>query len=341
MSDEFGQSDSQECIGLVDYLRQGQERDWQLTGDKQYLDDPILRQIGDTPLIEHPNDKNVLCKLERESPTRSHKDRLALGMLLEMRKRGEIEPGEAIVEASSGNMGGGVALVANRLGHPCTIVTPETASPIKMGYVRSLGAELKEVPSASHDANDYYQNQARQYAEETDAVLINQYERSLNPEVHYLWTGPELWSQIEGREVTHIVAATGSGGTLSGLGRYIKEQDETITTVGVDAERSNISRDFNGKDRIEYETEIEGLGQYRTTDAISFDAIDEMVSVPDETVLETTRRVSEEHALLVGPSSGAVLHVAETIRAENDDARVVAIVHDGAEQYYHQIDGWS
>lgn len=301
--------------------------------------DPVLEQIGGTPLVAHPAD-DVLCKMERQSPTLSHKDRLAVGMLLALKDRGELADGQRVVEASSGNMAGGVALACNRLGHPCTIVSPETASPIKMGFVKALGAELVQVPPVPHTADEYYQKQAARRAEDGDALYLNQYERALNREVHAAWTGPELWAQIEDRSVTHIVAATGSGGTISGIGAYVSDQDDAIRIVGVDADRSNISRDFYGEARGEYETAIEGLGQYRTTEAIDFDVIDEMVSVADDDAIARAKSEAADHGLLLGLSSGAVMEVARSITAEDDDACVVAVVHDGAEQYFHQVEGW-
>lgn len=300
--------------------------------------DPVLRQIGDTPLIRHPA-ADVLCKLERQSPTLSHKDRLALGMVLELRESGELAAGQRVVEASSGNTAGGVALVCNRLGHPCTIVSPETASPIKMGFVRALDAELVQVPPAPHDSPDHYQVRGARLAAEADGVFLNQYERALNREVHARWTGPELWAQIEALPVTHVVAATGSGGTLSGIGVALKRRDPSIRIVGVDAERSNVSRDFHGRERMAYDTAIEGLGQYRTTDAIDFDVIDEVVSVADETAIARAEHEAADHGLLLGLSSGAVMEVARSIA--DSDPWVVALVHDGAEQYFHQVEGWS
>ncbi len=303
------------------------------------ITDPVLRGIGETPLVAHPDD-NVLCKMERQSPTLSHKDRLAAGMLLALKARGELADGQRVVEASSGNMAGGVALSCNRLGHPCTIVSPETASPIKMGFVRALGAELIQVPAVPHDHEDYYQKQAARRAADGDALYLNQYERALNREVHAAWTGPELWAQIEDRPVTHVVAATGSGGTISGIGAYVSEQDDSIRIVGVDADRSNVSRDFYGQARGEYETAIEGLGQYRTTEAIDFDAIDEMVSVADDNAIARAKSEAADHGLLLGLSSGAVMEVARSITDADDGACVVAVVHDGAEQYFHQVEGW-
>lgn len=306
-------------------------------GSSYSFTDPVLQQIGDTPLVPHPT-ADVFCKMERQSPTLSHKDRLAVGMLTELKERGELDDGQRVVEASSGNMAGGVALACNRLGHPCTIVSPETASPIKMGFVRALGAELARVPAVSHESEDYYQNRAAEIAREKDALYLNQYERALNREVHYGWTGPELWGQIADEPVTHVVAATGSGGTLSGIGEYANERDESIQIVGVDAEHSNVSRDFRGQDRTEYDTEIEGLGQYRTTDAIDFDAIDEMVSVSDEDAVARAKHEAAENGLLLGTSSGAVMEVARSIA--DDEGCVVAVVHDGSEQYFHQVEGW-
>ena len=309
----------------------------QQRGSEYTFTDPVLRQIGDTPLVPHPNDA-VFCKMERQSPTLSHKDRLAVGMLAELKERGELANGQRVVEASSGNMAGGVALACNRLGHPCTIVSPETASPIKMGFVRALGAELVQVPAVPHESDDYYQNRAADIAQEREALYLNQYERALNREVHYSWTGPELWEQIADKQVTHIVAATGSGGTLSGIGEYVNERDGSIRIVGVDAEHSNISRDFYGEERTEYDTQIEGLGQYRTTDAINFEVIDEMVSVSDEDAVARAKHEAAENGLLVGTSSGAVMEVARSIT--EGGACVVAVVHDGPEQYFQQVEGW-
>lgn len=306
-------------------------------GSPYPISDPILQQIGRTPIVPHPAD-DVLCKMERQSPTLSHKDRLAVGMLLELRDRGELDPRQHVVEASSGNMAGGVALACNRLDHPCTIVSPETASPLKMGFVKALGADLKQVPAVSHESEDYYQNQARSLAEDTGALYLNQYERALNRHVHYKWTGPELWCQIRDLPVTHIVAATGSGGTISGIGKYVAQRDDSIQIVGVDAEYSNISREFNGEEHTTYDTAIEGLGQYRTTDAIDFDAIDRMVSVADEIAIDRAKHEAAENGLLLGLSSGAVMEVARSV--VNDDGCVVAVVHDGAEQYFHQVEGW-
>ncbi len=306
-------------------------------GSPYSFTDPVLRQIGDTPLVRHPNDA-VFCKIERQSPTLSHKDRLAVGMLTELKERGELADGQRVVEASSGNMAGGVALACNRIGYPCTIVSPETASPIKTGFVRALGAELVQVPAVSHESDDYYQNRAAEIAEEDGALYLNQYERALNREVHYKWTGPELWEQIADKPVTHVVAATGSGGTLSGIGEYVTEQDDSIRIVGVDAEHSNISRDFHGQEHTKYDTEIEGLGQYRTTDAIDFGVIDEMVSVSDEDAVARAKHEAAENGLLLGTSSGAVMEVARSIA--DDEGCVVAVVHDGSEQYFHQVEGW-
>lgn len=306
-------------------------------GSSYTFTDPVLQQIGDTPLVPHPT-ADVFCKMERQSPTLSHKDRLAAGMLTELKERGELDDDQRVVEASSGNMAGGVALACNRLGHPCTIVSPETASPIKMGFVRALGAELVQVPAVSHESEDHYQSRTAEIAREKGALYLNQYERALNREVHYGWTGPELWAQIAEKPVTHVVAATGSGGTLSGIGEYVNEREESIRIVGVDAEHSNVSRDFHGWERTEYDTEIEGLGQYRTTDAIDFDAIDEMVSVSDEDAIARAKHEAAENGLLLGTSSGAVMEVARSIA--DDGGCVVAVVHDGSEQYFHQVEGW-
>jgi len=298
------------------------------------LEDPILSRIGDTPLVEYPEPLagDLRIKLEKENPTGSMKDRIALGMILEMMKSGELSDEDLVVEASSGNTAGGVALAANRLGFDSIITTPESTSSQKIGYVESFGAELVTCPDVDSDDEDHYRNRARTIADERDGVFLNQYQNQLNPEVHEKWTGPEIWEQTD--ELTHIVCPMGTGGTLSGIGKYIKKQDSSVEIVGVDAEKSNISSAFYGDVPVEYSTQIEGLGKNGETPTMWFDYIDRVESVDDETAITHARTAATEYGVLIGTSSSAALKVARDIARKSEESSVVLVACDGGEQYF-------
>ncbi|MBO4249039.1 cysteine synthase family protein (plasmid) [Halomicrobium sp. IBSBa] len=299
--------------------------------------DPVLSLTGNTPLIKYPSDTsgNIHVKLEMENPTRSMKDRVALGMILEMQERGQINADDTIVEASSGNTAGAVAMVCNRLGYKSVITTPETTSKQKKAYIRALGAELVTCPPVDSDEPNHYRTEAERIAQERDGVFLNQYQNQLNPEVHEKWTGPELWQQAD--DITHIVCPMGTGGTLSGIAKYIKEVDEEVTIVGVDAEKSNISTVFYDKSPVEYDTTIEGLGKGKKAPTMWFNYIDKIVSVGDNEAIENSRRAARDDGLLIGTSSGAALSVAKDIATKNGDATVILIACDGAEQYFDRL----
>lgn len=303
-------------------------------------EDPILREIGSTPLVLHPENEQIVCKMERENPTLSHKDRLGVGLILGLREMGELDSGQRVVEASSGNTAGGVALAANRLDHPVTIVMRETVSEVKRGFVEALDAEIVTVPDVGHEHDYYYQTVAEKYAQEHDAVYLNQYERELNRSIHYEWTGPELYQQIRGEGVTHIVGAMSTTGILSGIAQYIDEVDPSISVVGADGEQSNLWREFHDTDPVDYDVDVEGLGQWRVTDVAAFEYIDDVISVSDTVAKSRAKHEASDNGLLMGPSSGAAMEVAQDISQQFDDARIVSIVHDGPEQYFQQVQGW-
>ena len=298
------------------------------------IEDPILSLIGDTTVVEYPEplSGDLEVKLEKENPTGSMKDRIALGMILEMEDSEDLSEDDLVVEASSGNTAGGVALAANRLGYETVITTPEMTSSQKMGYVKALGAELITCPDVHSNHDDHYRNRARTIAEERGGVFLNQYQNQLNPKVHEKWTGPELWNQTD--RLTHVVCPMGTGGTLSGIGKYIKEQDPSVEIVGVDAEKSNISSAFYDDDPVEYSTQIEGLGKSGKTPTMWFDYIDRVESVDDESAVSYMQSAAAEHGLLIGPSASAALKVARDIAQEDDESSVVLIACDGGEQYF-------
>ena len=304
-------------------------------------DDPVLSMIGDTPMIEYPGAEagRLRCKMESENPTRSMKDRVAMGILTKELERGQYD---TVVEASSGNTAGAVALVANRLGLTCKLTCPETTSPAKIGYMKAFNAEVHPCPDVDSDHPDHYRAAARRLADEEGAFLVNQYHNQGNPTVHYRWTGREIWSQA-GSTVTHLVSAMGTGGLLSGSARRVKEEAEAdgrdVTVVGVDASKSNISTAFYGEEPVPYDTTVEGLGKGGELPTMWFDYIDEMRSVPDERAYRQAREAARQHGLLIGPSAGAALAVALDIHNSQPDAHVVTIVCDGGEQYFDTLFG--
>jgi cystathionine beta-synthase/cysteine synthase A len=290
-------------------------------------------------MISYPGmaGERLLCKLESENPTRSMKDRIAMGILTEALQENDYD---TVVEASSGNTAGAVALVANRLGLTCKLTCPEGTSPDKIGYMKAFGAEVHTCPDVDSDHPDYYRAVAARLAEEEGAFLVDQYHNQSNPGVHYRWTGPEIWAQA-GTEMTHLVSAMGTGGLLSGSARHVKEQAKQagrdVTVVGVDAECSNISTAFYGKEPVPYETSVEGLGKGGGLPTMWFDYLDEVRSVPDATAFQHARRSAQEHGLPIGPSAGAALSVALDLCERNPEARVVTIICDGGEQYFDAL----
>ena len=302
-------------------------------------DDPVLSLIGDTPMVNYPGAEpgRLRCKLESENPTRSMKDRIAMGILTQALEDGDYD---TVVEASSGNTAGAVALVANRLGVKCKLTCPETTSRSKIGYMKAFNAEVHECPAVDSDHPKHYRSVAKRLAEEDGAFLVNQYYNQGNPTVHYRWTGRELWAQA-GHDMTHLVSAMGTGGLLSGSARRIKEEAEAagrdVTVVGVDAEKSNISTAFYGEEPVPYDTTVEGLGKGGDLPTMWFDYIDEMRSVADDRAYDQAREAAQAHGLLIGPSAGAALSVARDIHDAQPDARVVTIICDGGEQYFDTL----
>jgi cystathionine beta-synthase/cysteine synthase A len=302
-------------------------------------DDPILGQIGHTPMLPYAGveGERLLCKMESSNPTRSMKDRIAMGILTEALQDGDYD---RVVEASSGNTAGAVALVCNRLGVPCTLTCPEGTSPHKIGYMKAFGAEVHTCPDVDSDHPEHYRAVAGRIAEDTGAFLVDQYHNQANPGVHYRWTGPEIWAQA-GAEMTHLVSAMGTGGLLSGSARYVKEQaadtGRDVTVVGVDAEHSNISTSFYGVDPVSYNTSVEGLGKGGALPTMWFDYVDEMRDVADGEAFRQAREAAQQHGLPIGPSAGAALSVALDIHDEQPDATVVMIVCDGGEQYFDTL----
>lgn len=301
--------------------------------------DSVLARIGDTPLVnygESADSGDILVKLEADNPTGSMKDRVALGVIRELEAGGQLKDDDVVVEASSGNTAGAVALVTNRLDYDSVLTVPEGTSGQKIGYVRAFGSEIVECPDVESGDERHYRSTAERIASKRDGVWLDQYSTQLNPTVHYKWTGPELWRQAASN-LTHVVSPMGTGGTISGIAKYVKECTSDVDVVGVDAEKSNISAAFYGDDPGGYDTGVEGLGKERELPTMWFDYIDEVQSVTDRRAFKEARRAAIEHGILVGGSAGAALVVAREIAEGRPDARIAVIGCDAGEQYFDTI----
>jgi cystathionine beta-synthase len=304
----------------------------------------IADLVGDTPLVRLNSVTDglaplVLAKIEYFNPGGSVKDRIALRMVEAAERSGELRPGGTIVEPTSGNTGVGLAIVAQRKGYKCVFVCPDKVSEDKRDVLKAYGAEVVVCPTAvpPEHPGSYYNVSDRLVREIDGAWKPNQYANPENPASHYHSTGPELWKQTEGR-ITHFVAGVGTGGTISGTGRFLKEaSDGRVKIIGADPEGSVYSGG-SGRPYL-----VEGVGEDFWPTTYDKDICDEIIAVSDADSFEMTRRLAREEALLVGGSCGmaaaAALRLAE--RLGPDDV-VVVLLPDGGRGYLSKVfnDQW-
>ncbi|HMV47830.1 MAG TPA: pyridoxal-phosphate dependent enzyme [Blastocatellia bacterium] len=310
----------------------------------------ILELIGDTPLVKLNKLTRglkplVLAKIESLNPGGSVKDRIGQAMIDRAERLGDLKPGGTIVEATSGNTGIGLALTCAVRGYRCIFVMTDKASQEKVRYLKSLGADVIVVSSAAKlDSPDHYVNTAKRIAAEMpNAILTNQYANPANPEAHYLSTGPEVWEATEGK-ITHFVAGMGTGGTISGTGRYLKEKNPNIRVVGADPYGSAI-KGFKETGHLMAASPylVEGIGQEIIPDNVQLKYIDEIINVTDRDSFNIARRLGREEGIFCGGSSGtiawAALKLAERL-TENDI--IVFIICDTGERYLSKFlsDEW-
>ena len=309
--------------------------------------DNVLGTIGDTPLVrinEIAADLpcTVLGKVEFFNPGGSVKDRIGVSMIEDAEEKGLIEPGGTIIEGTSGNTGAGLAIAAIAKGYRCIFTTTDKQSREKVDVLRGLGAEVLICPTnvEPDDPRSYY-SVARRLAEEIpNSVYLNQYDNPSNPQVHYETTGPELWEQTEGR-ITHYVAGAGTGGTISGTGRYLKEQNEDVRVIGVDPLGSVFYKYFH--EGVFDEDEIspyltEGVGEDILPDNMNFDVVDDFVQIEDKPAMQMTRRLAQEEGLFIGQSCGmAMAGALKWLDAHRDelseDDVVVVLLPDSGFRY--------
>ncbi|OEV12702.1 cystathionine beta-synthase [Streptomyces nanshensis] len=304
----------------------------------------MIDLVGNTPLIKLNSvtegiQATVLAKVEYFNPGGSVKDRIALRMIEAAEASGELRPGGTIVEPTSGNTGVGLAIVAQQKGYRCLFVCPDKVSTDKINVLRAYGAEVVVCPTAVDPGHpdSYYNVSDRLVRETPDAWKPDQYSNPNNPRSHYESTGPELWQQTDGR-ITHFVAGVGTGGTISGTGRYLKDVSEgRVQVVGADPEGSVYSGG-SGRPYL-----VEGVGEDFWPDAYDRDVADEIVPVSDKDSFQMTRRLAKEEGLLVGGSCGmAVMGALEVARRLGPDDVVVVLLPDGGRGYLSKIfnDEW-
>jgi len=314
----------------------------------------ILDLIGNTPLvrlnkISAPLKGNFYAKIEAFNPGHSSKDRIASYIIDQAEKSGILEPGNTIIETTSGNTGFSIAMVSIIKGYECVLAVSSKSSKDKIDMLRSMGAKVYVCPAhvSADDPRSYYQVAKRLHEEIKGSVYINQYFNALNILAHYKSTGPEIWEQTNGN-ITHLIACSGTGGTISGTARFLKEQNPNIRIIGVDAYGSVLKKfhetgEFDNDEIYPYR--IEGLGKNLIPDATDFKVIDEFIKVTDEESAHTAREISSTEGIFVGYTSGAVMQAVKQLNAQGEftkNSNVVVIFPDHGSRYMSKIynDQW-
>ena len=305
----------------------------------------VLGTMGNTPLVKLNKvtagiQCTVLAKLEYFNPGGSVKDRIGIFMIQEEVRKGALKPGGTIVECTSGNTGLGLALAASLLGYKCVFTMPDKVPLEKEYMLKAYGAEVIRCPTAVEPDNpeSYYSVAKRIASERPNAVQPNQYDNPMNPEAHYRTTGPEIWRDTAG-EVDCFVCGAGTGGTITGTGRYLKEQNPKVQIVGIDPRGSILCEYFEtGKMGEAGQYLIDGIGEDFIPGAYNFAYIDRMITVEDPDAIIMTRRLAKEEGMLVGSSSGAaVVGALQVARDLDPDKIVVVLIPDTGERYLSKV----
>ena len=323
-------------------------------GKSKKIANNILELIGKTPMVKL--DKittkykgEYLAKLEGFNPGHSTKDRIALYIIEEAERRGVLKPGNTIIETTSGNTGFSIAMVSIIKGYECVLAVSSKSSQDKIDMLKAMGAKVLICPSnvSADDPRSYYSVAKRVHNEIKDSIYINQYFNSLNLEAHYKTTGPEIWNQTNGK-ITHLIACSGTGGTISGIAKYLKEKNSNIKIIGVDAHGSVLKKyhetgEFDENEIFPYR--IEGLGKNLIPSVTDFNIIDKYIKVNDEERAHSAREIVKVEGIFVGYTSGAAFQAIKQLNKSGEfkkDDKIVIIFPDHGSKYLSKIysDQW-
>lgn len=305
----------------------------------------ILEQIGNTPLIKLNKinkglKPQIFAKLESANPGGSVKDRIGYAMIIDAEKRGELKPGGTIIEATSGNTGIGLALTAAVKGYKSLFVVTDKVSEEKINYLRALGSEVIVVSrDVEPDNPEYYLNVAKRLAKEIpNSFFAYQYSNPANPLMHYHTTGPEIWDQTDGK-ITHFISSIGTGGTISGTGRFLKEKNSNIQIIAADP-LGSIFKHYKESGEIIKGTPylVEGIGQDCLPSNVHFQYIDKIYNISDKESFAAARRLTKEEGIFCGGSTGTIVHVVlEVAKNCSENDVIVFIVCDTGERYLTKV----
>ncbi len=316
--------------------------------------DNVLALIGNTPLIRlnkitKDMKGDFFAKVEAFNPGHSTKDRIALHIIEEAERKGILTPGDTIIETTSGNTGFSIAMVSIIKGYDCILAVSSKSSKDKISMLNAMGAKVYVCPAhvAADDPRSYYEVAKKLHSEIKGSVYINQYFNELNMDAHYRTTGPEIWKQTAGK-ITHLVACSGTGGTISGTARFLKEQNPDIKIIGIDAygsvlQKYHETKEFDTNEIYPYR--IEGLGKNLIPTATDFDSIDRFVKVTDESSAHTARELARTEGLFLGYTSGAAIQGIKQLNEDNTfnkNSVVVVILPDHGSRYMSKVysDEW-
>ena len=314
----------------------------------------LLELVGNTPMVKIDNltrdfAGTFLAKLESANPGHSSKDRIALHIIESAEKKGIIKPGDTIIETTSGNTGFSLAMVSLIKGYKCILAVSSKSSTDKIDMLKAMGAKVYVCPAnvSADDPRSYYEVAKRLHSEIKGSIYINQYFNDLNADAHYSSTGPEIWNQTDGN-ITHLIVCSGTGGTISGTARYLKEKNPNIKVIGVDAYGSVLKKyhetgEFDENEIYPYR--IEGLGKNLIPSVTDFEIIDKYVKVTDEDSAHSARQLVKYEGIFVGYTSGAAFQAIKQLNDEkefNKSDVIVVIFPDHGSRYLSKIysDKW-
>ena len=323
-------------------------------GNSKKIANNILELVGKTPLVKLDKITSALkgeyyAKIEGSNPGHSSKDRIALYIIEEAERKGLLKPGSTIIETTSGNTGFSIAMVSIIKGYDCILAVTSKSSQDKIDMLKAMGANVFICPAnvPADDHRSYYQVAKKMHEEIKGSLYINQYFNELNSEAHYKTTGPEIWKQTGGK-LTHLVACSGTGGTISGIGKYLKEQNPNIKIIGVDAYGSVLKKyhetgEFDEEEIFPYR--VEGLGKNLIPSVTDFNVIDKYEKVNDEDSAHSAREIVKKEGIFVGYTSGAAFQAIKqlnNIGEFKDSDKIVVVFPDHGSRYLSKIfsDKW-